>query len=117
MLPLLYLKEKMANRDHAVVESLVKVAAAIERNQNRQEGNNEARAMADFQKNDPPKFSRGTDPEGAQLWIKEIEKIFRVMGCTDDQKVACATFKLTNEAEHWWENASRCLENTNTVDT
>ena len=49
MLPLLYLKEKMANRDHAVVDALVKVAAAIERNQNHQDGNIKTKAMTDFQ--------------------------------------------------------------------
>ena len=91
----------MANRDRAVIDALVRLTATMERNQDRQEVNNGARAMADFQKNNPPKFSGGSDPEGSQQWIREMEKIFRVMGSTDDQKVAFATFKLTNEAEHW----------------
>ena len=57
----------MSNRsDRAVIETLGRLAEAMERNHNRQEGSNGARAMADFQKNNPPKFSRGTDPDGAQ---------------------------------------------------
>ena len=107
----------MENRDRVVSEALVRVVEAMERNQTRQEGNNGSRAMADFQKNDPPKFSGGTDPEGAQHWIREMEKIFRVMGCSDEQKVSFTTFKLIDEAELWWHNANRRMENMNTTVT
>ena len=44
-----------------------------------------------------------------------MEKIFRVMECSDNQKVAFATFKLVDEAEHWWENTSHRVENLGTA--
>ncbi|MGH2162143.1 hypothetical protein, partial [Enterococcus faecalis] len=32
----------------------------------------------------------------------QIEKIFEVLGCTDEQKVSVATYKFGGEAEHRW---------------
>ena len=46
-----------------------------------------------------------------------MEKIFRVMGCSDAQKVSFATFKRIDEAEHWGDNANRRMENLNTAVT
>ena len=36
-----------------------------------------------FQRNNPPTFKGGYDPEGARAWLREIEKIFWVMECQD----------------------------------
>ncbi|XP_027362478.1 uncharacterized protein LOC113870078 [Abrus precatorius] len=38
-------------------------------------------------KHSPPKFERKFDPEGAQRWIMDIEKIFNVMGYRKEHKV------------------------------
>ena len=54
-----------------------------------------------FRKNHPPKFSGDYDPEGARLWLAEIEKIFEAMGCLEEHKVPYATFMLQGEAENW----------------
>ena len=35
----------------------------------------------------PPTFAGKYDPDGALDWLKEIERIFRVMDCTPAQKV------------------------------
>ena len=63
-----------------------------------------------FQRNDPPSFKGGYDPEGAEEWLWEIEKIFRVIECQDHQRVLFATHMLTGEAGHWWENTRPRLE-------
>eukprot|EP00256_Glycine_max_P067144 XP_025981739.1 uncharacterized protein LOC102669650 [Glycine max] len=63
-----------------------------------------------FQRNNPPTFKGGYDPEGAEAWLREIEKIFRVMECQDHQKVLFATHMLADEAEYWWENTRPRLE-------
>eukprot|EP00256_Glycine_max_P068057 XP_025982652.1 uncharacterized protein LOC113000190 [Glycine max] len=55
-----------------------------------------------FRKNHPPKFSEDYDPEGARLWLAEIEKIFEAMGCLEEHKVPYVTFMLQGEAENWW---------------
>ncbi|XP_028236628.1 uncharacterized protein LOC114415960 [Glycine soja] len=63
-----------------------------------------------FQRNNPPTFKGGYDPEGAEAWLREIEKIFRVMECQDHQKVLFATHMVADEAEYWWENTRPRLE-------
>src|SRR3954462_7029403 len=37
------------------------------------------RQLGNFQRNNPPLFKGTHDPEGAQKWLKEIERIFRVI--------------------------------------
>ncbi|XP_043694199.1 uncharacterized protein LOC122644895 [Telopea speciosissima] len=39
-----------------------------------------------------------------------MEKIFRVLECTDHQKVTCATFMLQGEANMWWKTFRKILE-------
>ena len=53
-----------------------------------------------FQRNNPPTFKGGYDPKGAEAWLREIEKIFRVTECQDQQKVLFATHMLADEAEY-----------------
>ncbi|KAJ4718965.1 Gag protease polyprotein, partial [Melia azedarach] len=42
------------------------------------------------------------DPMKAESWLTTIERIFQVMGCTDQQKVNFATFMLRGRAYYWW---------------
>ena len=53
-----------------------------------------------FQRNNPPTFKGGYDPKGAEAWLREIEKIFRVTECQDQQKVLFDTHMLADEAEY-----------------
>ncbi|XP_039688531.1 uncharacterized protein [Medicago truncatula] len=39
-----------------------------------------------FLRNHPPTFKGRYDPGGAQKWLKEVERIFRVMQCSEVQK-------------------------------
>ena len=57
-----------------------------------------------FRRNDPPILTGRYNPEGAQEWLKEIEKIFRVMRCPGNKKVTFGTHVLTKEAKYWWKN-------------
>jgi len=63
-----------------------------------------------FHRNNPPTFKGGYDLEGAEAWLWEIEKIFRVTECQDHQKVLFATHILADEAKYWWENTRPRLE-------
>ena len=47
-----------------------------------------------FLRNHPPTFKGRYDPDGAQKWLKEVERIFRVMQCSEVQKVRFGTLKL-----------------------
>ena len=46
------------------------------------EGNNHNRLLNQFRKTNPPSFQGEYDPDIAEKWIRQIEKIFRVLDCT-----------------------------------
>ena len=98
--------------DRAIADALQALAQAMAQNgQNNQvvEAPDEFRALGRFQRNNPPKFVGAHDPESAQKWLKEIEKIFRTMACSDAQKVQFGTHMLTEEDEDWWDNTRQRL--------
>ncbi|KAF6172314.1 hypothetical protein GIB67_024936, partial [Kingdonia uniflora] len=43
----------------------------------------------------------------AEDWMKQVKKIFKNMGCPDEEKVECTTFHMKNEAWNWWEMIER----------
>lgn len=75
----------------------------------RDRGDDEFRALVKFQKNNPLSFDGGYEPDKALLWMKSMEKIFRVMGRSDAQQVQFGTHMLEKEAEDWWNGTSQRL--------
>ena len=72
----------MAGRnDRAIADALQALANAME---NQAGGNAEYHGLDWFQRNNPPTFRGGYDLEGAEIWLKEIKKIFRVMQCPEE---------------------------------
>ncbi|XP_058762021.1 uncharacterized protein LOC131635417 [Vicia villosa] len=67
-------------------------------------GGDELRAFGDFRKINPPIFEGGYGPDKARAWMKEMERIFQVLNCTDVQKVRFSTHMLMKGAENWWSN-------------
>ncbi|KAF7142831.1 hypothetical protein RHSIM_Rhsim05G0110500 [Rhododendron simsii] len=59
--------------------------------------------VKEFLKLKPPTFIGGMDAKIVKSWISALEKIFKVMRRTDQQKVALAVYQLQGKAEHWWE--------------
>ncbi|GMH03676.1 hypothetical protein Nepgr_005515 [Nepenthes gracilis] len=49
-----------------------------------------------------PEFMGEPDPIKAENWIRRLEKTFKFIKCSEEEKVKCATFKLYGEADHWW---------------
>ncbi|RDX77699.1 hypothetical protein CR513_42134, partial [Mucuna pruriens] len=86
--------------DRAIVDALMAMAQAI--------GNlnqcQEVDWLARFQRNNPPMFRGGYDPDGAADWIFEVEKIFQAMECPLVQKVTLAAFMLSGDAGFWWQS-------------
>ncbi|XP_058742378.1 uncharacterized protein LOC131614856 [Vicia villosa] len=73
----------MAGRnDAAIAAALEAMAEAMHTDENAR-----SRSLATFQRENPPVFKGTHDPEGALTWMKEVERIFRVMDCTQEQKV------------------------------
>jgi len=69
-------------------------------NQGSDGGANVYHGLDRFQRNNPPTFKRGYDSEGVKAWLREIDKIFRVTKCQDQQKVLFATHMLVDGAEY-----------------
>ncbi|MQL90217.1 hypothetical protein Taro_022793 [Colocasia esculenta] len=64
-----------------------------------------------FRSLNPPRFSGSLDPDEAENWQEEIERIFQVMQCTNREKVVLATFQFTKDARAWWKATSAHLPN------
>jgi hypothetical protein len=109
----------MAGRnDAAIADALEAVAQAVGQHRNAGAGvNAEKRMLETFLRNHPPTFKGRYDPDGAQTWLKEIERVFRVMQCTDDQKVHFGTHMLAEEADDWWVSLQPTLEHNDAVIT
>src|ERR1044072_2993064 len=60
----------------------------------REEVDAQARGLSDFRRQDPPKFLGDTDPEKADLWIQEVEKIFTVLRTPEPTKLDYAAYLL-----------------------
>ncbi|XP_020230143.1 uncharacterized protein LOC109810937 [Cajanus cajan] len=93
----------MAGRnDCAIADALQALAQAVSNNNRAEVAPN---WLEQFQRNNPPTFKGGYDPDVAMNWLMEIEKIFNAMECPLAQKVRLATFMLTADAHFWWEGA------------
>ncbi|XP_050874961.1 uncharacterized protein LOC127078558 [Lathyrus oleraceus] len=73
-------------------------------------GNDEFRHFGKFQRNNPPTFKGRYDPDGARTWIREIERIFRVIDCYEVQKVWFGTHMFAEEVDDWWINTRQALD-------
>ncbi|KAL3728820.1 hypothetical protein ACJRO7_033407 [Eucalyptus globulus] len=56
-----------------------------------------------FLKLKPPKFTGASDLEVATLWIRELEKAFALLRCSEKDKVILAVYRLQGNASTWWE--------------
>lgn len=95
-------------KDDAIGEDLDSLAHAIAQNQqNNQnaEENDEFRVWGKYHRNNPATFKGQHDPDGTQAWLRGTDKIFRVMACTEVQKVQFGTHMLGEEAKERWDFA------------
>jgi len=65
--------------------------------------------MEYFMRHKPTKFTSKATLDEADVWLRECEKIFKVIDYTEAQKLTFATFLLVTDAEYWWIGMnSRC---------
>ncbi|XP_058781731.1 uncharacterized protein LOC131655945 [Vicia villosa] len=100
----------MDGRNDAAIAAALEAMAQAMQNQPNADENAGSRSLATFQRVNPPVFKGTHDPDGALEWLKEIERIFRVMDCTHAQKVRYCTHMLAKEADDWWLETRRRLE-------
>jgi len=100
-------RTKMAARNDAAIAAALEVVAQVVGQQpNANVGANvganaEVKMLETFLRNHPLTFKGRYDPDGAQTWLKEIERIFRVIQCNEVQRVRFGTHMLAEEADDW----------------
>ncbi|MQL80057.1 hypothetical protein Taro_012491 [Colocasia esculenta] len=50
----------------------------------------------------PPTYSGGPNPDTAEHWVHEIERVFATMRCPTADKVVLAAYQLRGFALEWW---------------
>ncbi|MQL78397.1 hypothetical protein Taro_010831 [Colocasia esculenta] len=50
----------------------------------------------------PPTYSGGPNPDTAEHWVHEIERVFTIMRCPATDKVVQAAYQLRGFALEWW---------------
>ena len=55
-------------------------------------------------------FIGGTDHNIADQWIRKLKKCFRLLRCSDHDKVELATYLLEDKAMDWWDSATRGVD-------
>ena len=66
----------MAGRNDVALAAAMQAMAQVVQNHQNAGGNDESHVLETFQRNKPPTFEGRYDPDGAQEWLKEIERIF-----------------------------------------
>src|SRR5262249_25847810 len=62
-----------------------------------------------FRRLGPPSFKGESNPDVAEGWVRAVEKIFRAIRCTEEEKVDLATFTLQDDADAWWDSTFRTI--------
>ena len=102
---------RTANSDGQVVGLIQALTGLVQ--ELRQQGNRGGqsskmdRGITEFKKLAPPTFEGSTEPTESLKWLKEMEKVFVSMDCTDREKVRFAAYQLQGEASEWWDAVRR----------
>jgi hypothetical protein len=59
--------------------------------------------LKEFKRMSPTAFKGTEEPIEADRWINQMQKIFRIIRCREEEKVELATFMLEGDAYDWWE--------------
>ena len=59
-----------------------------------EQGQGEMTILERFRRMAPPSFKGESQPLIAESWLREIEKIFRAIRCTEEDKASLATYML-----------------------
>ncbi|XP_028075820.1 uncharacterized protein LOC114278042 [Camellia sinensis] len=62
----------------------------------------EPTTIKQFQDLKPTIFTGSTNPLVVEAWVRDMEKIFCALPCTERHKVTFATFTFKDDAQEWW---------------
>jgi hypothetical protein len=60
-------------------------------------------------------FDGKAEPLEADTWMRKMEKIYGLLECTGEEKVACTRSLFQGSASYWWESVERRLAGTTLV--
>ena len=63
--------------------------------------NEPGRSIERAQKLGAKSYDGSGDPEAAWLWLDRVNKVYGVIGCTDDQRVLFSSFLMEDKAKDW----------------
>ena len=61
--------------------------------------NEQSRIVKQFRSYDPPVLNGHQDPALVETWIRSLERIFKLIGCTGAQCVDCAEYQLVDASK------------------
>ena len=65
------------------------------------------RSIERVQKLGAKPYDGSGDPEAAWLWLDRVNKVYGVMGCTDEKRVLFSNFLMEDRAKDWWDAVER----------
>ena len=60
--------------------------------------------------NHPVKFDGKSNPDVANQWLKDLERICDAKMCPAENRLTFSVYMLTGDAKHWWINTKSILE-------
>jgi hypothetical protein len=81
------------------------LVSAIDRNRiTRQPVEGTRCSLKDFYSHHSESFDKKGDHTSAENWLNDVEELLATLRCTNEQKVAYTTYKLTGEGKRWWQD-------------
>lgn len=54
----------------------------------------------------------GDDPNSAEYWLEQTEKLLQYLQCNEKEKVRCVVYMLEEETGRWWQSIENSLQRT-----
>ncbi|XP_017438055.1 uncharacterized protein LOC108344097 [Vigna angularis] len=67
-----------------------------------------------FLQHHPARFDGKCNPDEADHWFRDMERIYETKRCPDENKLAYTQYLLTEEACHWWSKMKMILDGSET---
>ena len=65
------------------------------------------RSIERVQKLGAKPYDGSSNPEAALLWLDRVNRIYGVIGCTNDQRVLFSSFLMEDRTKDWWDVMDR----------
>jgi hypothetical protein len=88
-----------------VMDAIGHLVSALDRNKvMRQPAEWTRCSLKDFYSHHSESFDRRGNHIRVENWLNDVEELLATLGCTNEQKVAYAAYKLSGETKRWWQD-------------